>query len=175
MAWQFLLANWAWDSLHCFLAWVIGRMMVIIYWGEEQILGKNQLRVALLCNVEKSVYDMWNCNKMICLCLKLKTVLRSEERILDIININSILLLNPWEWMWFSMRHVIELGPPLSESKGASFYGIHLWYVSPFQKFSLKISIYGEFFYSPGPSKTLLWTKAEWCSLGDDISLYSAH
>lgn len=89
-----------------------------------------------------------------------------------VININSVLLWNPREWMWFPTRHVIRLGPPLSEGKGASFYGIHFWWVSPFQKLRLKISIYGESFYFPGPSKTLLWTKTKWLLLDDAVSLH---
>lgn len=73
---------------------------------------------------------------------ELRKMLWSEEITLGVLSTNSILLLNPWELIWFPQSHACRKGSLACEGRKLPFMGLTLNESLHFQNLSLKIGIY---------------------------------
>ena len=73
---------------------------------------------------------------------ELREMLWSEEITLGVLSTNSVLLLNPWELIWFPQRHAPWMGFLVCEGRKLPFMGLILNESLCFQNLSLKIGFY---------------------------------
>lgn len=73
---------------------------------------------------------------------ELREMLWSEEITLGVLSTNSVLLLNPWELIWFPQRHAPWMGFLVCEGRKLPFMGLILNESLRFQNLSLKIGFY---------------------------------